>query len=429
LFWKKPLRHILAERPDMNLEFFIAKRLLSHQSPNGKKSEPAIRIAIIGIAVGLAVMLIAWAVVMGFRREVRNKIIGVNSNIQITSYYSNFTYEMNPIRVSDSLLDDLRRTPGVAHVQRLFTKPGMIKTENDFQTVVLKGADADYDKSFISKNMVEGKIPDFSKPTNEVLISEYLSKLLKLKTGDGFLTYFVRGSSVSARKFKISGIYNTHFSAFDKYFLLADARHIQHLNNWEENQAAGLEIFVKSMDDFPQVEEDIYTRISRVAGDSQDAFYMRNMYEMSPDLFGWLNLLDTNVWLILLLMIFVSGFNIISGLLILILERTNLIGVMKALGARNFSIRKVFIYLSCFLIGKGLILGNLIGLTFCIAQKYLHIVPLNPSTYYVDAVPIEINWAYILLVNLGTILISLAVVLIPTHMISRINPVKAIRFD
>jgi lipoprotein-releasing system permease protein len=413
----------------MNLEYFIASRLISNKGTKGNKTEPAIRIAIIGIAVGLAVMLIAWAIVIGFRREVRNKIIGVNAHIQITSYYSNFTYEMNPVNISDSLVNDLRAVPGVKHVQRLYTKPGMIKTITDFQTVVLKGADQDFDETFLKESLVAGKMPDFTSLTNDVLISERLSKLLNLKIGDGFLAYFIRGESISARKFHISGVYNTHFSEFDKYFLLADARHIRKLNGWNENQAAGLEIFATSMEDFSKAEEGVYSTISRVADQTDEAFYMRNLFEMSPDLFGWLDLLDTNVWLILFLMIFVSGFNIISGLLILILQRTNMIGVMKALGARNFSIRKVFIYMSCFLIAKGLFWGNLIGLSFCVLQKYFHLVPLNAETYYVDAVPIELNWMYIVLVNLGTILISLLVVLLPTQMISRIRPVKAIRFD
>lgn len=413
----------------MNLEYFIASRLISNKGTKGNKTEPAIRIAIIGIAVGLAVMLIAWAIVIGFRREVRNKIIGVNAHIQITSYYSNFTYEMNPVNISDSLVTDLKDVPGVKHVQRLYTKPGMIKTITDFQTVVLKGADQDFDETFLKESLVAGKMPDFTSLTNDVLISERLSKLLNLKIGDGFLAYFIRGESISARKFHISGVYNTHFSEFDKYFLLADARHIRKLNGWNENQAAGLEIFATSMEDFSKAEEGVYSTISRVADQTDEAFYMRNLFEMSPDLFGWLDLLDTNVWLILFLMIFVSGFNIISGLLILILQRTNMIGVMKALGARNFSIRKVFIYMSCFLIAKGLFWGNLIGLSFCVLQKYFHLVPLNAETYYVDAVPIELNWMYIVLVNLGTILISLLVVLLPTQMISRIRPVKAIRFD
>jgi len=423
------LRRIRGEGSDMNLEYFIAKRLFFKKNHHEKKSEPATKIAIIGIAVGLAVMLIAWAVVMGFRREVRDKIIGINSHIQITSYYSNYTYEMNPVRIPDSLLDSLRSVPGVRHVQRLFTKPGMIKTDSDFQAVVFKGADAGFDKNFLSKQLVQGVFPDYRKPSNDALISEYLSKLLKLKLGDSFLAYFVKGQSVSARKLKIAGIYNTHFSEFDKYFLVADARHVQHLNDWDGNQAAGIEIFVKDMKQFNQVEEDVYAKMSRIANQNDDAFYMRNLYEMNPDLFSWLNLLDMNVWLILILMICVSGFNIISGLLILILEHTNLIGMLKAMGSSNASIRKIFVYLSVFLIGKGLLWGNIIGLGCCLIQELLHVVHLNPSTYYVDFVPIELDLTYILLVNAGTVLISLAVVLIPTALISHINPVKAIRFD
>jgi len=413
----------------MNLEYFIAKRLFFKRNHQEKKSEPATKIAIIGISVGLAVMLIAGAIVMGFRQEVRNKIIGINSHIQITSYYSNYTYEMNPVNASDSLLDALRSVPGVGHVQRLFTKPGMIKTEFDFQAVVFKGVDADFDKRFLVKNLVQGVFPNYAKPSNEVLISEYLSKLLKLKLGDSFLAYFIKGESVSARKLKISGIYNTHFSEFDKYFLIADARHVRHLNGWSDNQAAGVEIFVKDMDRFDQVEEGVYAKMARLAGKNNDSFYMRNLYEMNPDLFSWLHLLDMNVWLILVLMICVSGFNIISGLLILILENTNLIGMLKAMGANNISIRKIFIDLSTFLIVKGLFWGNVIGLGCCLIQKYFHLIHLNPATYYVDFVPIELNWTYFLLVNVGTVLISLIVVLLPTALISHINPVKSIRFD
>jgi lipoprotein-releasing system permease protein len=414
----------------MNLEYFIARRLFFKGSHREKKSTPSTKIAIIGIAVGLAVMIIAWAIVMGFRREVRDKIIGINSHIQVTSYYSNYTYEMNPVTVPDLLLDSLRSVPGVRHVQRFFTKPGMIKTKSDFQAVVFKGVDKDFDKAFLSKHLVQGVFPNFSKPSNEVLISEYLSRLLNLKLGDSFLTYFIKGKSVSMRKFKISGIYNSYFSEFDKHFLIIDSRHIQHLNDWNVNQAAGIEIFAKSMDNLGEVEEGVYGKMVRAANsNSDDAFYMRNLFELSPELFSWLNLLDMNVWLILILMICVSGFNIISGLLILILEHTNLIGMLKAMGSTNRSIRKIFIYLSVFLIGKGLFWGNIIGLSFCLIQNSFHLIPLNPATYYVDAVPIQLDLVYILAVNVGTALISLFVVLLPTAMISRIKPISAIRFD
>jgi len=404
----------------------MAKRLFFKGSHREKKSKPSTKIAIIGIAVGLAVMIIAWAVVMGFRREVRDKIIGISSHIQIISYNSNNTYEMHPLNVPDGLLDSLRSVPGIRHVQRYYTKPGMIKTKTDFQTIVIKGADADFDKSFLTKNMVEGAFPDFTRPSNDVLISEHLAKLLKLKLGDRIPVYFIKGEYVTARKLKIAGIYNTHFSEFDKYFLVADARHVQSLNKWTEEQSAGIEIFAESMENFTPIEEGVFAKMLH---NSTDVFSMRNLKELNPDLFSWLNLLDMNVWLILILMICVSGFNIISGLLILILEHTNLIGMLKAMGATNTSIRKIFIQLSIFLIGKGLLWGNVIGLSFCLIQYFFHIVPLNPNTYYVDYVPIELDLVYFLAVNVGTAVISLFVVLIPTAMVARIRPVSAIKFD
>lgn len=413
----------------MNLEYFIAQRLFFGRSRRERRSEPATKIAVIGVSVGLAVMLVAWAVVMGFRREVRNKVIGLNAHIQITSYYSNFTFEMNPVRVPEPLLDSLRAVQGVRHVQRLYTKPGMIKTKTDFQAVVFKGAGADFDTTFFSDHLLCGSFPNFSKRPNDALISGYLSKLLKLRMGDSFLVYFIRGESVSARKFRIAGIFDTHFSEFDKRFLIINARHIRRLNDWDREQAAGLEVFARSMDDFDKVEEGVYATVARNAGSRADSFYMKNLYEMCPDIFGWLNLLDMNVWLILALMICVSGFNVISGLLILILEHTNLIGMLKAMGARNSTIRKVFMNLSVFLIGEGLFWGNLVGLGICLIQYFFHVIPLNPSTYYVDAVPIEFDLLYIVLLNMGTVLVSLVVVLVPTALISKIKPVKAIKFE
>lgn len=413
----------------MKFEYFIAKRLISQRNLKGKKTEPAVRIAIIGIAVGLAVMIVAWSVVLGFRQEVRNKVIGVNAHIQLTSYYSNFTYEMDPVRISDTLISGIQSVDGVSHIQRLYTKPGMIKTENDFQTIILKGIDATFDQTFIREALTEGEMPDISAPTNQVLISDFLAKKLHLKVGDAFPTYFLKDKNVSPRKFTICGIYNTHFSAFDKFFLIGDARHVRKLNNWSEDQAAGLEIFVYSMEAFPQTEAEVYAAVSAVADEVADTYYMKNLFEINPELFGWLDLLDTNVWLILVLMVFVSGFNIISGLLILILERINMIGIMKAMGAKNASLRKVFMFLSVYLIGKGLFWGNIIGLSICILQDIFGLIPLNADTYYVDSVPIEINWLIVMLLNLGTVLISLLVVFMPTHMISKIRPVKAIKFE
>ena len=422
-------KHIPAVHYDMSLESFIARRLFFQKNKSGKKTGPSVRIAVIGITVGLAVMIVAVAVVLGFKREVRDKIIGVGSHIQITSYYSNFTYEMSPVNVPDTMVDRLSSIKGVKHVQRMYTKPGMIKTENDFQTLVFKGVDQGFDKSFIKNSIVDGIFPDYSKPSNDVLISEHISKLLNLKKGDSFLAYFIREESITTRKFNISGIYNTHFSGFDKMFLIADSRHIQRLNDWDEDQSAGIEIFFKSMDNFEKTEEEVFSIMSKIASERDEIFYLRNLYELYPDLFGWLDLLDMNVLLILMLMIFVSGFNIISGLLILILERTNMIGILKALGASNKKVRKLFIYYSAFLIGKGVLWGNIIGLSICLIQNYFHVLRLDPSIYYVNSVPVELNvWIWLGL-NLGTVVISLGVVLIPAALISRIQPVKAIKFE
>ncbi|MDP4277605.1 MAG: ABC transporter permease [Bacteroidota bacterium] len=413
----------------MKFEYFIARRLFFQHDETRKKAGPAVKIAVTGIALGLAVMLVAVAVVLGFKQEVRNKLIGVGSHVQITSYYSNNTYEMSPIATPDSLIKAISQVPGVRHVQCLYTKPGMIKTPDDFQAVVFKGADAQFDRSFLTEALVDGKFPDYSKPSNQALISEYLSKLLRLKTGDSFLVYFIKEGSISARKFNVSGVFNTHFSSFDKHFILVDARHLVRLNNWSPGQSGGLEIFFKSMDHFDEVEDGVYGVMSQYARKHNSVYYMRNLFELNPDMFGWLDLLDTNVMLILLLMIFVSGFNIISGLLILMLERTNMIGVLKALGANNQKIRRIFISYSTYLIGVGLLFGNAIGLGICFIQHYFHLLKLDPSIYYVDSVPININFLYVLLINVGTIFISMLVVLIPSHLISHIHPVKAIRFD
>lgn len=413
----------------MRFEFLVAKRLFFQQKKTGKKTGPAVRIAITGIAVGLAVMIIAVSVVIGFKRVVRDKVIGVDSHIQITSYYSNQSYEMSPVLATDSMVRVLDAIPGVRHAQRMYMKPGMVKTEDDFQAVVFKGADENFDKKFLSDCLIDGKFPDYSKPSNQVLISEYFAKRLRLKTGDSFLVYFIRDESVSARKFRISGIFNTHFAAYDNTFMLIDARHIRKLNDWADNQAAGIEVFFKSMDNFSDVEGHIYDKMGEMANKSGEVYYMRNLFELNPDLFGWLDLLNMNVMLILVLMICVSGFNIISGLLILILEKTNFIGIMKALGSTNRKIRRIFLMYSTFIIAKGLFWGDVIGLSICFLQDKLHLLKLDPSTYYVDFVPMDINWLYILALNIGTIVISMFVVMIPSALVSRIHPAKAIKFE
>lgn len=413
----------------MKLESFIARRLFFRKSEGGKKTGPSVKIAVIGITVGLAVMIVAVAVVLGFKREVREKIVGMGAHIQVTSYYSNFTYEMNPLVAPDSMLSRLAAIDGVRHVQRLYTKPGMIKTDEDYQAVVFKGVDTGFDNRFLSQSLVRGEFPDYSSPSNQVLISEYISKLMHLDVGSSFLAYFVKEDAVAARKFTVSGIYNTYFTAYDKAFVITDSRHIKKLNLWYDNEAGGIEIFFKSMEGFEKSEELVFQTMSRISAEEDSVYYIKNLYVMNPDLFGWLDLLDMNVILILFIMIFVSGFNIISGILILILEKTNMIGILKALGASSNRVRKLFIHYSFFLIGKGLLWGNLIGLSLLFIQNYFKVLKLDPEVYYVNFVPVEINGWIILALNAGTVLISLAVVLIPSALISKIQPVRAIRFE
>ncbi|MFA7358838.1 MAG: FtsX-like permease family protein [Bacteroidales bacterium] len=415
----------------MSLEYFIAKRLFFKTEDQKQVSRPAVRIATMGIAVGLAVMLIAVSVVVGFKRQVETNIIGLSSHIQVTSYQSNYSYEMAAMELPEKLPEQLKAIPGVRHVQRFSTKPGIIKTPESFQTIVFKGFSPDFDWNFLQQYLLEGYLPELndSLPSTQILLSDKMARRLKLKPGDKMLCYFTRDEQLYTRQWELCGIFDTHFAEFDKVFALVDDRQIVKLNNWDPGQAGGLEIFVDNIRELPQVESDVYNLLFKTGNLQGNSYMIQSVYDLNPDMFGWLDLLDMNVWLILLLMIFVSGFNMISGLLILILERTNLIGMLKAMGADNISVRKVFLYLSSFLIGKGMLWGNVLGLGLCLLQYFFRILKLDPEVYYIDAVPVELNLWYILLLNLGTLLASLLMVLGPSALVARISPVKAIRFD
>jgi lipoprotein-releasing system permease protein len=413
----------------MNIEYFIAKRI---HFQTGKKnvSRPAVRIATIGIALGLAVMLIAVAVVIGFKQEIRNKTIGFGGHIQITNFDNNNTYEMNPIKVNDTLMNRISAVPGVRHVQRFCTKPGIIKTKTEFQGIVLKGIDKGFDWNFFKSNMVEGLIPDVSseKPLREVLISKYLANLLKLKLGDSFFTYFIQ-DQIRARKFKIVGIYSTNFIDYDKLFVLTDMRHVQQLNDWDSTSFSGLEVLINDFNKIDEVGDAVYAVTSNKFNKEGQTYYTQTIKQLNPQIFSWLDLLDMNVWVILILMLAVAGFNMISGLLILILERTSMIGILKSMGATNWSVRKVFIYHSAFLIGKGMLWGNVIGLSLCAIQYFTGIIPLDPESYYTATVPITFNWFYIILLNLGTLIASLLMMIGPSYLITKILPAKIIRYE
>ena len=414
----------------MSLSFFIARRIYRESDGGKQVSRPAVLIAMAGIAVGLAVMIIAVAVAVGFKSEVRNKVIGFGSHIQITNLDAVNSYETHPIAVGDSMMAALAGYPQISHVQRFSTKPGMIKTDDAFQGMVLKGVGPEFDPRFMQEYLLEGEIPVFSDSvsSNQVLISKALATKMKLKLGDKIYTYYIQ-DDVRARRLTIAGIYQTNFSEYDNLFLLTDLSLVNRLNGWQPEQATGVELQVK---DYDRLEDTTY-EIAVETDNRQDKwggiYYVRNIEQLNPQIFEWLNLLDLNVWVILILMIGVAGFTMISGLLIIIIERTNMIGILKALGATDFTIRKTFLWFAVFLIGKGMLWGNAVGLAFCILQSRFGLFKLDPETYYVDTVPVSFNIPLLLLINIGTLLTTVLMLIGPSFLITKINPASSIRYE
>lgn len=414
----------------MKLDFFIAKRIYQNNDGQKQVAKPAVRIAMMGIAIGLAVMIIAVAVVVGFKSEVRNKVIGFGSHIQISNFDAVRSFETHPVVVNDSMMAALAGDPDVRHVQRYSTKPGMIKTDDAFQGMVLKGVGPEFDAAFFRDHLLEGEIPAFSDSasTNQVVISKAIADKLRLKLGDKIYTYYIQ-NDVRARRLTIKGIYQTNFSEYDQLFLLTDLHLVNRLNNWEPGQVSGVELQVR---DYGRL-EDITYDIAVGTDNKQDAlggtYYVQNIEQMNPQIFSWLDLLDLNVWVILILMIGVAGFTMISGLLIIIIERTQMIGILKALGATNFTIRKVFLWFSVFVIGKGMLWGNAIGILFCVLQSQFGIFKLDPETYYVDTVPVSVNILLFALINVGTLLASVFMLLGPSYLITKINPASSMRYE
>lgn len=414
----------------LNTELFIAKRIIGHKGERKRFSSSIVGIATFGIALGLAVMIVAVAIVTGFKNEISNKVIGFGSHIQVVNMDSNTSYETSPVDKNLPVMDEIRNVPEVRKTQMFGIKAGIIKTEENIQGAVLKGTGPDYDWSFINESIVEGQpiaISD-SVRTDNVLLSESVASMLGLKVGDSFNMYFIQDPP-RARKFTISGIYRTSLVEFDKLYIYADIKHVQRLNNWEPTQVSGYEIMLHSIQDAA-----IATRKIRdiTAMDfTQDLSRLKvvPIQEKYSQIFDWLNLQDMNVIIIILLMVIVAGFNMISGLLILILERTNMIGILKGLGAVDASIRRIFLYQSGYLALKGLLWGNLIGLVICFLQYRFNLITLDPESYYLDTVPINFNALHVLLLNLGTLASTLLFLLIPSMIIARVSPEKSIRFN
>lgn len=415
----------------MNWKLFVARRIYGSQEGEKEVSRPAVLIATWGIAIGLAVMIVAVAVVIGFKHQVRNKVVGIGSDITITHFDAQKSYETVPVVASDSLLEALKAMEGVKHVQRYSTKPGMIMTEDNFLGMVLKGVSQEYDWEFLKNHLQEGEIPVFSDTasTNRTLISRTIANKLHLKVGDKLYTYYIEGDNVRARRLSVAGIYQTNFALYDDLFLLTDLYTVNRLNSWKPDQVSGIELEVTDYNRLEEIKEDIRTQIDASSDSYGSTYYTQTVEESNPQIFAWLDLLDMNVWVILILMTGVAGFTMISGLLIIILERTNMIGVLKALGADNLAIRQVFLSFSVLLIGKGMLWGNLIGLAFVGIQSAFHPFKLDPVTYYVDSVPVEFNIWWWVLLNVCTLLVSVLMLVGPSYLITRIHPAKSIRFE
>lgn len=411
----------------MNFEFFIAKRIIDSKAYKSSISAPIIKIGIAAIAIGIIVMMIAIATGIGLQQKIRDKIVAFNGHATITNYDSNNSQESEtPVSVNQDFYPKFNSVDGVSHIQGVATKSGVIRSEDNVQYVVVKGVGADFDWTYFKDFLVEGSLPDYSKKRNEdVLISSHLANKMKLKVGDTLYTYFLKNDinkPPSIMPYKAVGIYNSGYKDFDKLFVIGDIRHIQRLNRWEKDEVGHFEVFI---DDYDQLEAkgiEIYQNTPSILNS-------QTVTQKYVTVFEWINIFDKNIYGIIGIMILVAGINMITALLVLILERTQMIGILKALGTSNLSIRKVFLYNATYLIVIGLFWGNVIGLGLLFAQKYFGLFPLNPEVYYVSSVPVYINVGYIIALNIGTFVLCLAMLLIPSYIISRISPVKAIRFD
>ena len=415
----------------MNLPFFLAKRIYTNNTDKTRVDRPAIRIAIAGVAVGLAVMLVSVSVVFGFKHTIRNKVVGFGSHIQVANFMTLQASEQYPIQMGDSMLRVLRAIPGVRNVQRFAMKQGILKTNNDFLGVAFKGIAADYDTTFIHQHLVTGAIPHFSDSAgkHQVVISQAIADQLNLKLGDKVYAYFIDNTGVKARRFTVAAIYQTNLSQYDKVTCFIDFYTAVKLNAWETDQASGAELTVKDFDRLSETAARVVNKVNRTIDRYGETYSSQTIQEMNPQIFSWLDLLDLNVWIILGLMLSVAGVTMISGLLIIILERTAMIGILKAVGARNVTIRRTFLWFAVFTIGKGMLIGNFIGIGLIALQHYTGLVKLNPATYYVSTVPVEFNLPVWLLLNVATLLVSVFVLIAPSYLVSKINPAASMRYE
>ena len=415
----------------MHFPLFIAKRLYSEQGDKRKVSRPAIHIATAGVAIGLAVMIISVCVVLGFKHTIRDKVIGFGSHIQVADFLTLQQMEQYPIVIDDSMIDVLKHIPDVAHVQRFAMKEGILKTDSDFLGVAFKGVGPDFDSTFIHNNMVEGSIPHFSDSVshNQILVSQLMADKLHLKSGQRIFAYFFDNNGVRTRRFTIAGIYQTNLKKYDETIVFTDLYTAVKLNGWESDQASGAELSVNNFDNLDMVESRVISKVKGTVDHYGETYSSATIKELNPQIFQWLDLMDLNVWIILALMLIVAGVTMSSGLLIIILERTSMIGILKALGARNKTIRHTFMWFAVFIIGKGMLIGNVLSLGLLALQQAFGIIKLDAQTYYVSTVPVEINALYIVALNVATLLISVFMLVAPSYLISHIHPAKSMRYE
>lgn len=415
----------------MNLPYFLAHRIYAQNDDKRKVSRPAIRIATIGVAIGLAVMIVSVCVVLGFKHAIRDKVIGFGSHIQVAEYNALMGGDGRAVQMDDSVMSVLSHIQGVKHVQRFAYRQGILKTDDDFLGVMFKGVGPEFDSTFIHKNMVEGSIPHFSDKTsgNKLLVSKNMADKLHLKTGSRLFAYFIDYTGVRMRRFTISGIYQTNLTQYDNTICFTDLHAVAKLNGWPADVAEGAELTINNFAQLDDVERTVIAKVNRTTDHYGNTFASKTIKEVSPQIFSWLSLLDLNVWIILAIMMCVAAVTMISGLLIIILERTQMIGLLKALGAGNATVRHTFMWFSAFIIGRGLLWGNLIGLGLVALQYVTGLVKLDPATYYVSTVPVEVNLLYVVLLNIGTLIISLFVLIAPSYLISHIHPAKTMSYE
>ena len=410
----------------MNYELFVAKRIISGQEHKSSISSPIIKIAIAAISLGVIIMMIAIATGAGLQDKIRSKMSGFKGHIQITNYDNNNSdISIIPVNKNQNFYPNFSTVEGIRNVQVFANQVGLIRTKTDFEGIVFKGVSTDYDWSFFQEYLIEGKLPDFNqKRTRDVLLSKTLMNRLQLSLNDTInVTFFKneRSKLPSNRKLVITGIYNTGFLEFDKNMMIGDLRQVQGLNKWNENQVGGFEILLDNFDDLPKKWKEVYQEIDATL----DAQTIISSY---PAIFEWIQLFDNNIWFIIIIMILVAGINMITALLVLILERVQMVGILKAMGSSNWSIRKIFLYNALYLIFVGLFWGNIIGLTLLLLQKYFGFLSLDPETYYVSQVPVSIDLVTIIFLNIGTLVLCFLMLIIPSIIITKIQPSKSIRF-